>query len=107
MFVMQVIEAFNKVKFTVAYPGALDGTSFLAIQLVDRLEYRQSKDIYANTIVQVGDLVLVAEVNQFLYGPNDLERDATEAVSHIIVGLIPPSNIHEIKDYSNLVKPRP
>ncbi len=102
--VMQVVEAFNNVKFTVAQPDKLDATSYLALQMVDRMEDPTSM-VYANTRIQVGDLVLVTEVNQFLFGPSDGEKSGTEAISHIILGLIPPSQIHEIENYSDLVRP--
>ena len=104
MQVMKVVEVFNKVEFEVAHPDVSDGTSFLAVQLVDRMMYPGRAEVFANTTVEVGDLVLVAEVEHFLYEPNDSERNATEAVNHIIVGLIPPSNVQEIKNYSNLVR---
>lgn len=96
MRVMTVVEAENNVVFTVTS----EGTELRAIQLVDRW----GDKIYANTNIQVGDLVLVAEVPGTLLGPNMPESEPGESISHIIVGLIPPSKWHEIPEYSKLVK---
>ncbi len=96
MHVMRVIEAENAVVFAVAS----DDRDFRALQLVDR----DGDTIYANTRIEVGDLVLVEEVPGFLLGPNTPDSEVSESISHIIVGLIPPSNWHEIPEYSKLVK---
>ena len=96
MRIMTVTEQHNNVLFTVSYRGS----ELRAVQLLDRI----GENVYANTVIKVGDLVLVDEVPGLLYGPNMSESDAGEAISHIIVGLIPPSNWREITNFSGLVK---
>ena len=97
MHVMTVNEAHNNVLFTVSH----EGSEYRAVQLLDRI----GNDIYANTRIEVDDLVLVVEVPGLLLGPNmSKQDDASESVSHVIVGLIPPSDWHEIPLYSSLVK---
>ena len=96
MHPMKVVEAHNRLLFTVAH----EGREYRAVQLVDR----QGGMVYAHTEIQVDDLVLVVEVPGLLYGPNMSDSDASDAVSHIIVGLMPPSGWHEIREYSGLVK---
>ena len=72
------------------------------MQLLDRWSGRT---IYANTAIEVLDLLLVAEVTGLLFAPElSPEDDAGDAVSHVILELIPPSSWHEIEEYSNLVK---
>ena len=95
--VMKVAAAHNNVLFTVS----CEGRDYRAVQLVDRI----GNQVYANTVLKTDDLVLVVEVPGLLYGPGMSKRDdASEAVSHIIVGLVPQSNWHEVQEYSDLVK---
>ncbi len=54
MRVMKVNQAHNNVLFTVSDRGH----DYRAVQLVDRI----GAEIYANTTIKVGDLVLVVEV---------------------------------------------
>lgn len=96
MRVMTVVEAENKVVFTVSS----EGKELRALQLVDRTGGK----LYANTEIEVGDIVLVVEVPAILLAPNMSASETGESISHIIVGIIPPSKVHEISDYSNLVK---
>ena len=96
MHPMKVVEAHNRVLFTVVH----EDREYRAVQLVDRW----GGTVYANTEIQVEDLVLVVEVPGLLYGPHMSDSDAGEAVSHIIIGLIPPSGWREIREYSGLVK---
>lgn len=96
MHVMTVKEAHNNVLFTVTH----EEHDYRAVQLVDRI----SDQVYANTVVEVGDRVLVVEIPGLLYGPRMSKADSSEAVSHIIVGLIPSSHWHEIRGYSELVR---
>ena len=96
MRIMTVVESENKVLFTVSS----EGKELRALQLVDRW----GDKIYANTSIDVGDLVLVEEVPGFLLGPNMSDSEVSESISHIIIGLIPPSKWHEIQEYSSLVK---
>ena len=99
MDVMKVKEVHNNVLFTVSGKGS----ECRAVQLLDRV----GKELYANTTLEKDDLVLVAEIPGFLYGPNmSKPEDAGEAVSHIIIGLVPPSQWHGVKDYFELVKRR-
>ncbi|MYB10883.1 MAG: hypothetical protein F4Y28_13020 [Acidimicrobiia bacterium] len=93
---MKVVEAHNRALFTVTH----EGREYRAVQLVDRWGGK----VYANTEIQVEDLVLVDEVSGLLHGPQMSDSDASDAVSHLIVGLIPPSEWHEIREYSGLVK---
>ncbi len=60
---------------------------YRAIQLCGRLEV--GSPIYAATVLTEGDLVLVCEVPHFLHSPSG--ENAEDSVSHIIVGLVPPS----------------
>ena len=97
MLVMKVKEAHTNALFTVAH----DGRDYRAVQLVDRM----GNTIYANTAIEVDDDVLVVEVPGLLYPPSaSTKDDASEAVSHIIVGLIPASIWQEIPNYSDLVR---
>ena len=96
MRVMEVTERHNNVLFTVSHQGS----DLRAVQLLDRI----GETLHAQTVIEVGDLVLVTEVPGLLFRPNTSELDATESVSHIIVGLVPPSHWHEIPNFSTLVK---
>ena len=96
MFVARVTERFNNVVFTVEY----DSVEYRALQLVDRMSDGQ---VYANTEIFVGDSVLVVNVPQFISSPGKAEP-GEDSVSHIIVGLIPPSNVQVIPNYSDLVQ---
>ena len=96
MRIMTVVEAENKVLFTVSS----EGKEVRALQLVDRM----GGEMYANTSIEVGDLVLVTEVPGFLLGPNMPDSETSESISHIIVGLLPPSKWHESPEYFKLVK---
>ena len=71
-----------------------------AIQTVDRLEAQGQ--IYAATRVEVGDLVLVAEVPALL--TTRTIEDMTDSVSHIIIGIVPPSMVKFVPNYDKLVK---
>lgn len=93
---MTVAEAHNNVLFTVR-----DGeTEIRALQLVERI----AETIYAHTVIVPGDLVLVAEVPGFMLSPSMTESDAIDSVSHVIIGLVPPGEWHEVPGYSSLVK---
>ena len=94
--IMKVIEAHNNVLFTVVH----NDSECRAIQFIDRLQ----SGVYASTRIEIDDLVLVEEVPGFLYGPNDTERDGRESISHIILGLVPPSHWHEMQNYSDIVR---
>ena len=96
MNVMRVTERHNNALFTVA----LDDRQFRAVQLVGRYV---GGNIYANTVVEVGDNVLVVEVPGFLLSPS--MDDPADSVSHLIVGLVPPGPWHDIPNYGGLVKP--
>ena len=95
MRVMVVKEQHNNVLYTVVS----EDSEFRALQLVER----SGGEIFAGTEIRVDDLVLVAEVPGFLIGPNFLDWDPTDSVSHIIVGLLPPSGWQPVKNYSDLV----
>ena len=95
MNVMRVTERHNNVLFTVA----LGDRQFRAVQLVDR--YEDGK-IYANTVVAVGDNVLVVEVPGFLLSPS--MDDPTDSVSHLIVGLVPLGSWQGSPNYGGLVE---
>lgn len=95
MRVMVVKEQHNNVLYTVVSGGS----EFHAVQLVDR----SGGEIFASTEIRVDDLVLVAEVPGFLIGPNFLDWDPTDSVSHIIVGLVPPSGWLPVTNYWDLV----
>ena len=97
MRVMTVTEAHNNVLFTVSH----EGEELRALQIVER----NGGIVYASSVVEVGDLVLVAEVPGLLLGPNMDQDDFVDSVSHVIVGLLPPSQWHDVPQYSGLVKP--
>ena len=92
MHAMKVIEKSNNVLFTVS-----DGeTEVRAIQMVDRLE--DGGNVFATTRIEMDDIVLVCEIEQMLYAPSQsIGTDDSDAISHIIVGLIPPSHVHSLK----------
>ena len=95
--VMTVTEAHTNVLFTVAH----NDSEFRAIQFIDQQE---SGVVYASTHIKIGDLVLVEEIPGFLYPPSDTDRDGGESISHIILGLIPPSHWHEMQNHSDIVR---
>jgi len=92
MNVMKVTEVHTPVLFT------LDN-DLRAIQLVDRNGGR----LFANTKIEPGDHVLVTEVPGQLRSPS--MDDPTDSVSHIIIGLIPPSEWDWMPSYDRLVRP--
>ena len=89
MFAAEVIGGYNNVVFTVSY----NSEEYRALQLVDR----QDGKTYANTEIHIGDTVLVVEVPQFISPPKEAGPSG-ESISHVITGLLPPSNIHRIND---------
>ncbi len=95
MRVMTITERSTNVLFTVSYGE----NEFRAVQLLDRI----GKDVYAQTTLEVGDLVLVEEVPQFLRSPS-MSKGSPDSVSHVIIGLVPPSECDEIQNYNELVK---
>ena len=92
IFVAKAIEEYNKAVFTVS----CNSGEYRALQLGDRLDAQ----ICANTEIHIGDSVLVIELPQFISPPSEAGPSG-ESISHIIIGLIPPSNIQRISD--NLV----
>ena len=96
MRAMTINERHNNVLFTVSS----NEDEFRAVQLIDRI----GENVCANTVLRVGDLVLVAEIPGLLLGPNMSDADVSDAVGHVIVGLIPPSNWREMPNYSGLVR---
>ncbi|MCY3881741.1 MAG: hypothetical protein OXG61_06450 [Chloroflexi bacterium] len=96
MRIMNVTEAHNSVLFTVSH----EGQELRALQLVER----NGQTLYASSVVEVGDLVLVAEIPGFLRGPEMDEDDSLDSVSHIIVGLVPPSQWQDVPNYFDLVR---
>jgi len=92
-----VVEAHNSVLFDVL----CNDETVRAVQLLDRL----NGEMYANAKILVDDLVLVVEVPGLLFSPSMSESSASDSVSHITLGLVPPSLWHEIADYDGLVRP--
>ncbi len=90
MNVLQVAQVHTPTLFTLT-------NGLRAIQLVDR----NGDTIYANTRIEPGDHVLVAEVPGQLRSPS--MEDPTDSVSHIIVGLLPPSKWDRMPSYQSLV----
>ncbi len=86
MLVMTVTEAHTNVLYTVSD----EKDEYRAMQFVSR----NGDTIYANADIRVGDQVLVVELPALLYSPS--MEDPGEAVSHIILGHIPPSTLHHI-----------
>ena len=90
MSVMEVKEAYNNVRFLVAN----DDEEYLALQLVERVP--GDDNLYANQVIHLGDLVLVCEIPHFLSGPVGTTHPE-DRISHIILGVIPPSDVADIK----------
>lgn len=88
MKVMDVVEKQGNVLFTVSY----EDQEFRALQLVDR----QNDRLHSVSNIEVGDQVLVVEIDAQLYAPRMSPDDAADSVSHIIIGMIPPSTVRNI-----------
>lgn len=96
MLVMKVREKRGDMVFTVS----LGDDEHRAVQLVTR----RGGKVYSNTEIMVGDDVLVTEVPALLYPSSPFAEDALDAVTHIIVGLVPDSRVHNVKNFDLLVQ---
>lgn len=94
MLVMTVTEAYNNVLFTVSD----EENEYRAMQFVERIN-ENDPTIYASSVIRVGDQVLVVELPALLYSPSISRDNPGEAVSHIILGHIPPSDVQNISAY--------
>ena len=88
---MKVVGKSTNALFTVSD----DETEVRAIQMMDRL--KDGGKVFATTRIEMGDIVLVCEIEQMLYAPSQsMGTDDSDAVSHVIVGLVPPSHIRPL-----------
>ena len=95
--VMVVKEAHSKVLFTLSDP-ADESRQVRAIQLADR----NGGKLYTKTDIEIDDKGLVTEVSGLLF--DSTMEGVEEMVSHVIIGLLPPSGWHPIQNYEELVE---
>ncbi|MCY3941433.1 MAG: hypothetical protein OXG29_10200 [Gammaproteobacteria bacterium] len=86
----RIVEMHNNVLATISVDG--DSVSYRALQCLGRSGV-DSEDVYAAEPLRKGDQVLLCEVPYWISRP---DMHAEDFVSHIILGLLPPSEVKSI-----------